>query len=133
KLVNNRVLANPIEPRSCIGSYNRDDASFTLIAASQGAHFFHRVLCDHVFRMPREKMRIRTFDVGGAFGCKEQPYPEDIAVLHAARLLGMPVQWSGPRTETLLSDNQPRDAVIAPALALDSSGKFLAIQATILD
>jgi aerobic carbon-monoxide dehydrogenase large subunit len=65
KLVNNRVLANPIEPRSCIGSYNPDDASFMLIAASQGAHFFHRVLCDHVFRMPREKMQIRTFDIGG--------------------------------------------------------------------
>ena len=87
KLVNNRVLANPIEPRSCIGSYNPGDASFTLIAPSQGAHFFHRVLCEHVFRMPRDKMRIRTSDVGGAFGCKEQPYPEDIAVLHAARAL----------------------------------------------
>ena len=64
KLVNNRFLANPIEPRSCIGSYNPDDDSFTLIAPSQGAHFFHRVLCDHVFRMPREKMRILTSDVG---------------------------------------------------------------------
>src|SRR5262249_59719437 len=35
KLVNNRVLANPIEPRSCIGSYNPDEAHFTLVAASQ--------------------------------------------------------------------------------------------------
>ena len=60
KLVNNRVIANPIEPRSCIGSYNPDDASFTLIAPSQGAHFFHRVLCEHVFNMPRAKMRIGT-------------------------------------------------------------------------
>src|SRR5262245_55288365 len=69
KLVNNRVIANPIEPRSCIGSYNPDDASFTLIAPSQGAHFFHRVLCEHVFNMPRDKMRIRTSDVGDALGC----------------------------------------------------------------
>ena len=133
KLVNNRLLANPIEPRSCIGSYNPNEASFTLIAASQGAHFFHRVLCDHVFRMPREKMQIRTFDVGGAFGCKEQPYPEDIAVLHAARLLGRPVKWSGTRTEHFLSDNHARDAVIEAALALEASGKFLAIKARILD
>jgi aerobic carbon-monoxide dehydrogenase large subunit len=133
KLVNNRVLANPIEPRSCIGSYNPDEERFTLIAASQGAHFFHRVLCEHVFRMPREKMLIRTFDVGGAFGCKEQPYPEDIAVLHAAKLLGRPVKWSGTRTEHFLSDNHARDAVIEAALALDESGKFLAIKTKILD
>ena len=133
KLVNNRVLANPIEPRSCIGSYEPNEATFTLIAASQGAHFFHRVLCDHVFRMPREKMQIRTFDVGGAFGCKEQPYPEDIAVLHAAKLLGRPVKWSGTRAEHFLSDNHARDAVIEAALALDASGRFLAIKATILD
>jgi carbon-monoxide dehydrogenase large subunit len=133
KLVNNRVLANPIEPRSCIGSYNPGDESFTLIAPSQGAHFFHRVLCEHVFRMPREKMRIRTSDVGGAFGCKEQPYPEDIAVLHAARQLGRPVKWSGTRAEHFLSDNHARDAVIEAALALDAGGRFLAIKATILD
>ncbi|HEY7228858.1 MAG TPA: xanthine dehydrogenase family protein molybdopterin-binding subunit [Pseudolabrys sp.] len=133
KLVNNRVIANPIEPRCCIASYNPADGSFTLLAPSQGAHFFHRVLCDHVFRMPRDKMKIRTFDVGGAFGSKEQPYPEDIAVLHAARLLGRPVKWSGTRTEHFLSDNHARDAVIEAALALDASGKFRAIKATILD
>ena len=78
-------------------------------------------------------MQIRTFDVGGAFGCKEQPYPEDIAVLHAAKLLGRPVKWSGTRTEHFLSDNHARDAVIGAALALDASGKFLAIRAKILD
>jgi carbon-monoxide dehydrogenase large subunit len=133
KLVNNRVLANPIEPRSCIGSYDLRDASFTLIAPSQGAHFFHRVLCEHVFNMPRDKMRIRTSDVGGAFGCKEQPYPEDIAVLHAARTLGRPVKWSGIRAEHFLSDNHARDAVIEAALALDASGRFLAIKAKLLD
>jgi carbon-monoxide dehydrogenase large subunit len=133
KLVNNRVIANPIEPRSCIGSYNPDDASFTLIAPSQGAHFFHRVLCEHVFNTPRAKMRIRTSDVGGAFGCKEQPYPEDIAVLHSARMLGRPVKWSGTRAEHFLSDNHARDAVIEAALALDAGGRFLAIQAVLLD
>jgi carbon-monoxide dehydrogenase large subunit len=133
KLVNNRVIANPIEPRSCIGSYDPGDASFTLIAPSQGAHFFHRVLCEHVFNMPRDKMRIRTSDVGGAFGCKEQPYPEDIAVLHAARALGRPVKWSGTRSEHFLSDNHARDAVIEAALALDASGRFLAIKAMLLD
>jgi aerobic carbon-monoxide dehydrogenase large subunit len=54
-------------------------------------------------------------------------------VLHAAKLLGRPVKWSGTRTEHFLSDNHARDAVIEAALALDTSGKFLAIKARILD
>jgi carbon-monoxide dehydrogenase large subunit len=54
-------------------------------------------------------------------------------VLHAAKLLGRPVKWSGTRGEHFLSDNHARDAVIEAALALDADGKFLAIRATLLD
>src|SRR4029078_1677309 len=117
KLVNNRVLANPIEPRSCIGSYELRGGHLTLISPSQGAHFFHRVLCEHVFNMPRDKMRIRTSDVGGAFGFRENTYPEDIAVLHAAKMLGRPVKWYGTLSEHVLSDNHARHPVIEAAVA----------------
>ena len=43
------------------------------------------VLCDQVFKIPDERMRVLTYDVGGAFGSKEQPYPEDVALLYAAK------------------------------------------------
>jgi aerobic carbon-monoxide dehydrogenase large subunit len=54
-------------------------------------------------------------------------------VLHSARMLGRPVKWSGTRAEHFLSDNHARDAVIEAALALDAGGRFLAIQAVLLD
>ena len=92
RLVNNRVVANPIEPRACLAAYDATTETFSLIAATQGVQYMLRVLCEHVFHVPRERMHVRTFDVGGAFGVKEQqPYPEDVAILHAARALGRPV------------------------------------------
>ena len=132
RLVNTRIFANPIEPRSSIAQYDAATDRYTWITPSQGVRYMVRVLCDQVFKIPDERMHVLTYDVGGAFGSKEQPYPEDVALLHAARLLGRPVKWSGTRAENLLSDNHARDAVIDCALALDREGRFLALRATIL-
>ena len=133
RLVNNRVVANPIEPRSCLASFDPETGAYSLVAATQGVQYMLRVLCEHTFHVPREEMHVRTFDVGGAFGVKEQPYPEDVCILHAARVLGRPVKWLGTRSEHLLSDNHARDAVIDCALALDADGRFLAVRASLLD
>jgi len=133
QLRNNRVVSNPIEPRASLAAFDPIEDCYSLTAASQGVQFFLRVLCEHTFGVPREKMHVRTYDVGGAFGMKEQPYPEDIALLFAARRLGRPVKWSGTRNEHFLSDNHARDAIIDCALALDENLKFLALRADILD
>jgi carbon-monoxide dehydrogenase large subunit len=132
RLVNTRIFANPIEPRTSIAQYDATAGRFTWITPSQGVRYMVRVLCDQVFKIPDERMHVLTHDVGGAFGSKEQPYPEDVALLHAARALGRPIKWQGTRAENLLSDNHARDAVIDCALALDADGRFLAIRASIL-
>lgn len=133
ELVNNRVVANPLEPRTSIASYDRGTDTFDMTISSQGVLYFLRGLCEHTLRLAPEKIRLRTYDVGGAFGTKELPYPEDIAILHAARVLGRPVKWTGTRCELLLSDNHARDAAIDCSLALDRDGNFLAVRAAILN
>jgi aerobic carbon-monoxide dehydrogenase large subunit len=132
KLLNSRLFANPIEPRSSIAIYHEETSSFEWIAPSQGSEYMLRVLADQVFHVPDERIHIRTYDVGGAFGVKEQPYPEDIAILHAARAFGRPVKWRGTRGENLLSDNHGRDTVMDCALALDDGGNFTAVKTFIL-
>lgn len=129
RLVNNRVAANPIEPRAIVAAYDKAADRFRLNVSSQGVIYYRRALVEGTFRLKPEQVHILTHDVGGAFGSKEFPYPEDIAVMHAARVLGRPVKWSGTRTEQMLSDNQARDAVIESELALDADGKFLALRA----
>jgi aerobic carbon-monoxide dehydrogenase large subunit len=132
KLLNSRLFANPIEPRSSIAIYHEETSSFEWIAPTQGTEFMLRVLADQIFHVPDKQIHIRTYDVGGAFGVKEQPYPEDIAILHAARAFGRPVKWRGTRGENLLSDNHARDAVMDCALALDDDGNFTAVKTSIL-
>src|SRR3546814_19972379 len=78
-------------------------------------------------------MRVLTGDVGGGFGVKEQPFPEDIAILFAARALGRPVKWTGSRSEHFLGDAHARDAVIEAALALAAAGAFLALKVPVAD
>jgi carbon-monoxide dehydrogenase large subunit len=132
RLVNTRIFGNPMEPRSSIANYDRGSGRFEWIAPTQGTEFMLRVLGDQVFRVPDEQIHIRTYDVGGGFGTKEQPYPEDVALLFAARALERPIKWRGTRGENLLSDNHARDAVITCGLALDRDGNFLAVRAEIL-
>jgi carbon-monoxide dehydrogenase large subunit len=131
KLRNTRVFANPIEPRASIADYDDTNDRYVWITPSQGVRYMLRVLCDQVFNVPDDQVHVRTYDVGGAFGSKEQPYPEDVALLFAARALHRPVKWNATRTENLLSDNHARDAVIDCALALDQDGQFIALQANI--
>src|SRR5262245_30937365 len=96
KLYNNRITANTMEPRACIGDYAND--SYTLHTSSQNPHGVRSILCGAVFKMPEIKLRVVAPDVGGGFGMKGDIYPEDGLVLWASRRLGCPVKWVATRT-----------------------------------
>ena len=130
-LINNRIVATPLEPRASLASWDRSAERFTLVASSQGVQYFMEILCEQVFDIPRTQMRVLTGDVGGGFGAKEQPLPEDIAILFAARALDRPVKWTGTRSEHFLGDPHARDARIEAALALDDEDNFLALRVSV--
>lgn len=128
RLVNNRVVVNPIEPRAALGAW--DGERFTLYTPSQGPHSLRAQLADHIFGMPREAVRVITSDVGGGFGMKIFLYAEQPLVLFAARELGRPVKWVADRSsDGFLSDNHGRDQVNEVEMALDAEGRFLALRA----
>jgi carbon-monoxide dehydrogenase large subunit len=77
-----------------------------------------------------ERIRVVSLDVGGNFGTRNRVFVEFGLVLWAARKLGRPVKFTASRSEAFLSDYQGRDLVSRIALALDKSGRFLAVRAT---
>jgi carbon-monoxide dehydrogenase large subunit len=84
----------------------------------------------HVARtigVPVDKLRVVSRDVGGAFGMRTSGYPEYPAMLLASKVLGRPVRWLSTRQEGFLTDNQARDTIIEARLAMDTDGKFLAL------
>jgi aerobic carbon-monoxide dehydrogenase large subunit len=88
-----------------------------------------KILTEAVFKVPTEKIRVMTHDVGGGFGMKVQTYPEYAALLFAARRTGRPVKWTATRLESFLADTHGRDGVLEGELALDADGRFLALRA----
>ena len=125
-LVNNRMVANPIEPRGALASYG-EDGRFTLYLATQNTHMIRDVLCDQIMKVPRERMRVVTRDVGGGFGTKYYMYPEYPLCLWAAKRLGRPVKWTPDRAESFLTDVHARDHVTHAELATDEDGRSLGL------
>lgn len=126
RLINNRLISHAMEPRNAIGDIDAD-GRLTLYTSSQGVHDLQEVFADEVFGLPREKLRVVTPDVGGGFGTKIFPYPEQALVLLAAQKLGRPVKWTGERSDSSQADAHGRDNVTEAAVAMDAEGKFLAL------
>ena len=125
ELVNNRLVANAMEPRAAIGHW--DGERYTLYSPTQGVHFTQNSIST-VLGVEKEMLRVVTPDVGGSFGMKTMVYHEPPLVLLAARDLNRPVKWTNDRSESFISDNQGRDQVNHAELALDNNGKFLGIR-----
>jgi aerobic carbon-monoxide dehydrogenase large subunit len=126
-LINQRLVANFLDTRAVIGEYDEARDRITLTLGSQGGHAIRSVLCDAVLRIPAERMRIITPDVGGGFGTKLFPYREYALAAVAAKRIGRPVKWVAERSEHFLGDAQGRDNITTARLALDDEGRFLAL------
>jgi carbon-monoxide dehydrogenase large subunit len=124
----NRIVVNPMEPRSAIGSYEND--RWVLRIGCQGVMGLRGGLAKDVLNTTPDKVRVLTGNVGGSFGMKSQVYPEYGPLLLAARTLGRPVKWTDERSESFLSDHHGRDHQRVAELALDKDGRFLAVRLT---
>jgi len=122
-----RVVGNPMEPRTCIGSYEATDGMYYLHACTQGAMVM-RGQISTVLGVPPEKIRIVAEEVGGGFGVRFNLYPEYCAALLAAKRLGRPVKWVGTRSEMFLADEQARDVLHRGEMALDANGRILGMR-----
>lgn len=127
-IVNNRVVASPLETRSAIGWADPDTGQRILVTPSQGAHWTRDVIARDVLGWDPATLEVITPRVGGSFGMKIFIYPEQVLVLLAAQALGHAVKWVGSRTEAFLSDTHGRDHHTRVRLALDAAGNFLAIR-----
>jgi carbon-monoxide dehydrogenase large subunit len=128
---NQRIANAQMEPRSALGNYDAATDQLTLISGSQGVHRIRNALA-HCFKHSPDKVQVICPDVGGGFGPRTNVYPEQIAVVYAARRIGRPVKWTSDRIEAFLTDYQGRDFLAEATLALDREGRILALQVDLL-
>jgi aerobic carbon-monoxide dehydrogenase large subunit len=126
-VMNQRMMVHSMEPRGATASYDAATDSYLMRSCSQGAGAMRENIMA-VMSLPKERVRVITEDVGGAFGLKTGPYPENIALMVGAKKFGRPIHWMSTRSEAFLSDNQARDIYSEAELALDDKGKFLGLR-----
>ena len=127
-LVNNRLIANAMEPRAAIGEFNRATGEHTLYTTSQNPHVIRLLMGAFVLHLPEARLRVVAPDVGGGFGSKIYHYAEEAIVTWAAAKVRRPVKWTAERSESFMSDAHGRDHVTHVELALDAGAKFLALK-----
>ena len=128
ELVNNRLVANPMEPRVAIGDFNRATGDSTLYTTSQNPHVIRLLMGAFVLGIPEHKLRVVAPDVGGGFGSKIYHYAEEAFCTFAAKALNRAVKWTSSRSEAFMSDAQGRDHVTKIELALDADNNFTALR-----
>jgi len=128
ELVNNRLVANPMEPRVAIGDYDGSTGEHTLYTTSQNPHVIRLLMGAFVLGIPEHKLRVVAPDVGGGFGSKIFHYAEEAFCTFAAKAVGRPVKWTSTRSEAFITDAHGRDHVTKIELAMDENGKFLALR-----
>lgn len=131
-LNNNRLVVAAMEPRAAIAEYNQDEEKYILHSCSQGVFGLRNNLADAVFKVPRDKIQVRTYNVGGSFGMKIYAYPEYAPLMLASKILKRPVKWTDDRSGSFLSDLHGRDSTYEAELALNAEGDFLAARVSVM-
>ena len=129
KTIINRITANSMEPRGCIGSYDPIEGRYTIRCTIQSGHGIKAALAGQIFKVPHNKVRVICENMGGGFGMKGGCYPEYALSLFAAEVTGRPVRWTAERSEGVMTDEMSRGSHVDTTLALDKDGKFLALRA----
>jgi carbon-monoxide dehydrogenase large subunit len=124
-LVNQRVAPSAIEPRSTLATL--DAGRLTLRMSCQTPTGVRDEHAD-VLGIAAGRVRVMVGDVGGGFGMKTSLYPEDVVTAFAARELRAPVRFTADRIEEFVGAAHGRDLASRCELALDASGRILALR-----
>jgi len=112
RLVNQRLIPNPMEVRGDIGWYNPGTDEYTIWMSSQTPHIQRLLVGIFTMGIPEHKLRCISPDVGGAFGSKIYCYADMALVLFASKAVGgRPVKWVETRRENYHSTIHGRDHI----------------------
>ena len=128
RIVNQRLVANAMEPRACVARYDEATGDWTLWVTSQNPHVHRLLMTAFVLGIPEHKVRVIAPDVGGGFGSKIFLYNEETVCTWATKQIKRPIRWTASRREAFQTDAHGRDHVTEAEVALAKDGKFLGLR-----
>ena len=130
RMASQRIAPVAMEPRGVL-AYPAADGRLAVRLPSQRPHGSRNWL-SQILGIPASGIHVTTGDVGGAFGAKGPVYPDQVAVIAAARALRRPVKWIEERSESFTATTHGRDQVADLELAADAGGVITALRGTVL-
>ncbi|MGA7988431.1 MAG: molybdopterin cofactor-binding domain-containing protein [Candidatus Dormiibacterota bacterium] len=124
-----RLFPTAMETRGCVADWTPFDNRVTLWTSTQVPHFI-RLFVGGALGVPESQFRVISHDVGGGFGAKLRPYPEEYLATAASKLCGRPVKWIEDRTESLQATTQGRGQLFDMEVAAKRDGTLLGLKFT---
>src|SRR5579864_145458 len=124
-----RLSPNPMEARAVMAEYDSFDNRLTMWMSTQNPHWI-RLFVSGALGMGEHAVRVISQDVGGGFGSKISPYPEDYLVPAAAKLLKQPVKWTETRTESVQNAYAGRGQIYDVEACAKKDGTLLGMRVT---
>jgi len=119
-----RIAQSPMEARGCVASLD-GAGELTIYISCQSPHLVARYVAT-ALDLSHEAIRVIAKDVGGAFGLKNMPWREEMAVIVAARLFRRPIKWIEDRFESLTASSHAREQEITLTVGFDAQGRITA-------
>jgi len=120
-----------METRGAIGEDDPARGEATLWSSTQCPYLVRRLVARHL-DIPESSLRVIAPDVGGGFGPKAGVYPEEVMVVVAARMLGLPVKWIEDRREHFTATQTQRDQFWELEAAVAADGRVLGVRGTVI-
>ena len=130
RILQQRLFPIAMEGRGLVAEYDNYDKRLTLWTSSQVPHFI-RLFVGTACGLAESQVRVIAGpDVGGGFGSKLRPYPEEYLAVIASKLSGRPVKWIESRTENLVATTHGRGQIFEIEVGAKKDGALVALHVT---
>jgi aerobic carbon-monoxide dehydrogenase large subunit len=127
RMVNHRLVPNPIEPRGVVAHFEPGKGTLTIWSSTQNPHIL-RSLVAAMTGLGQNQVRAIAPEVGGGFGSKINIYPEEYVAAVVSKHLELPVKWIEERSEGFVATTHGRDIIAYVELAARRDGKVLGLR-----
>jgi aerobic carbon-monoxide dehydrogenase large subunit len=142
RLVNQRIAPVTLEPRAAAASWVPGSPSATGDVAEEPTrvHFFCACQGIHgvrdqvakIYGLTPAQVHGVTPHVGGGFGAKAMPYPEELLLPFLSRLVGSPVRWVSNRSDDMVNLGHGRGQIQFVTLGGSTDGVLQAYKLEVL-
>ncbi|MGH8870142.1 MAG: aerobic carbon-monoxide dehydrogenase large subunit [Actinomycetes bacterium] len=127
-----RSASMPLEGKGVYARWDDADSSLRVYSSTQTSTSVRAALAS-LLDLPLASVEVVAPDVGGGFGVKiVHPWPEEVLVPWAARLLGRPVKWVEDRREHFVSSAHERAQQQTVRVGFDDDGRLLGLELDLL-